>query len=150
MYCLGFFTLNKSQSFGFCFSKGMCVCVCAHTLLHEKGVGEGKESGENRGEERCLCSLIWASLVAQMVKSLQCGRPRFDSWVRKIPWRRKWQPTPVFLPRKSHGWRSLVIYSPWSHKQLDPTERLHLMSSIISYFPFQQSTSPLGYSQPLH
>ena len=39
---------------------------------------------------------------------LQCGRPGFDSWVGKIPWRRKWQPTPVFLPGKSHGRRSLV------------------------------------------
>ena len=35
-------------------------------------------------------------------------RPGFDHWVRKIPWRRKWQSTPVFLPGKSHGWRSLV------------------------------------------
>ena len=39
---------------------------------------------------------------------LQHGRPRFDPWVRKIPWRRKWQPAPVFLPGKFHGWRSLV------------------------------------------
>ena len=38
----------------------------------------------------------------------QCRRPRFNPWVGKIPWRRKWQPTPVFLPRKSHGHRSLV------------------------------------------
>ena len=43
---------------------------------------------------------------------LQCRRPRFDSWVRKIPWRRKWQPTPVSLPRESHGQRSLAGYSP--------------------------------------
>ena len=41
-------------------------------------------------------------------------------------WRRKWQPTPVLLPRKFHGWRSLVGYSPWGHKELDTTERLHL------------------------
>ena len=39
---------------------------------------------------------------------LQCGRPGFDPWVRKIPWRRKWQPTLVLLTRKSHGRRSLV------------------------------------------
>ena len=44
----------------------------------------------------------WASVVAQMVKNrLQCGRPGFDPWVRKIPWRRAWQPTPVFLPGES-------------------------------------------------
>ena len=40
-----------------------------------------------------------------------------QSWVGKIPWRRKWQPTPVFLPRKSQGQRSLVGYSPWGHKE---------------------------------
>ena len=38
----------------------------------------------------------------------QCRRCGFDPWVGKIPWRRKWQPTPVFLPGKSHGQRSLV------------------------------------------
>ena len=40
----------------------------------------------------------------------------FDSWVGKIPWRRPWQPTPVFLPGESHGQRSLAGYSPWSHR----------------------------------
>ena len=43
---------------------------------------------------------------------LQCRRPRFDPWVGKISWRRKWQPTPVFLPGISHGQRSLAGYSP--------------------------------------
>ena len=43
---------------------------------------------------------------------LQCGRPGFDPWIGKIPWRRKWQRTPVFLPGESHGQRSLVGYSP--------------------------------------
>ena len=50
---------------------------------------------------------------------LQCRRDRrcgFDPWVGKIPWRRAWQPTPVFLSGESHGQRSLVGYSPWSHK----------------------------------
>ena len=48
----------------------------------------------------------------------QCGRHGFNPWVRKIPWRRKWQPTPVFLPTKSHGQRSLMGYSPWGHKRV--------------------------------
>ena len=43
----------------------------------------------------------------------QCRRLMFNPWVGKIPWRRKWQPTPVFLPGKSHGQRSLAGYSPW-------------------------------------
>jgi len=44
--------------------------------------------------------------------------------VRKSLWRRKWQPTPVFLPEKSRGQRSLVGYSPWGHKESDTTEQL--------------------------
>ena len=42
----------------------------------------------------------------------------FDPWVGKIPWRRKWPPTPVFLPGKSHGQRSLAGYSPWGNQEL--------------------------------
>ena len=45
-------------------------------------------------------------------------------------WRRKWQPTPVLLPGKSHGRRSLVGYSPWDHKESDMTERLHFHFSL--------------------
>ena len=56
---------------------------------------------------------------------LQCGKPRFNLWVRKIPWRRKWPSTPVFLSRELHGQRSLVSYGPWGCKELDTTERLH-------------------------
>ena len=49
---------------------------------------------------------------------LRCG---FDLWVRKIPWRRTWQPTPVFLPGECYGLRSLAGYNPWDHKELDMT-----------------------------
>ena len=45
-------------------------------------------------------------------------------------WRRKWQPTPVLLPGKPHGWKSLVGYSPWDYKELDMTEQLHLTYQI--------------------
>ena len=51
----------------------------------------------------------------------------FDPWVRKTPWRREWQPTPVFLPGESQRQRSLVGgwgYSPWVSKELDMTEQL--------------------------
>ena len=62
--------------------------------------------------------ITWASLVAQTVKAsaYNVGGHRFNAWVGKIPWRRKWQPTPVFLPQKSHGQRNLVGYSPWGCK----------------------------------
>ena len=72
--------------------------------------------------------LLWLSSPL-----LQCRRPRFHPWVRKIPWRRIRQCTPVFSPGKSHGERSLVGYSPWGHKQLDTTEWLPL---------FQHSQTP--------
>ena len=55
----------------------------------------------------------------------KCRRHGFDPWVRKIPWSRKCQPTPVFLPGKFHGQRSLVGYSAWSHKELNMTEHTH-------------------------
>ena len=47
---------------------------------------------------------------------------RSDLWVGKIPWRRAWLPTPVFLPGERHGERRLEGYSPWGHKELDTTE----------------------------
>ena len=52
----------------------------------------------------------------------RCKRHGFDPWVRKMLWRRKWQPAPVFLPGKSHGQRSLAANSPWSHKESDMIE----------------------------
>ena len=55
--------------------------------------------------------------MAQVVKNhLPMQESGFESRVRKIPWRRKWQTTPVFLPGNSHGQRSLADYSPWGHK----------------------------------
>jgi len=75
--------------------------------------------------------LLLSPLVAQMVKiiimiiiCLQCGRPGFVSWLRKITWIMEWLPTPVFFPGEVHGQRSLVGYSPWGHKELDMTEQL--------------------------
>ena len=62
---------------------------------------------------------------------LQCRRSGFDPWVWKIPWRRKWQPTPVSSPGKSHGQKSLVGYSPWGHKESGITGRLTLPSLLV-------------------
>ena len=84
----------------------------------------------NGGVERLnkLLEHLKASQVARWLENLRanagrCKRPGFDPWVRKIPWRRKWQPAPVFLPGKSHGQRSLAGYSPWGHKESDTTEQ---------------------------
>ena len=70
--------------------------------------------------------------MAQLVKNvLPIQEPLFDSCVRQIPRRRKWQPTPVFLCGKSHGQRSLVGYSPWGHKELFMTELLSMKYSEL-------------------
>ena len=68
-----------------------------------------------------VCNDSCDSLVDQrIIWSLQSGRPGFDPWVRKILWRRKWQPTPVYLLGEAHGWRSLVGYSPQGRKESTP------------------------------
>ena len=54
------------------------------------------------------------------------GDPSLIPWVGKIPWRREWQPSPVFLPGEFHGQRSLAGYSPWGCKVSDTTELLTL------------------------
>ena len=62
--------------------------------------------------------------MAQTVKRLSTI---WETWVQslgqEVPWRRKWQSTPVPLPGKSHGQKSLVGYSPWGRKESDMTER---------------------------
>ena len=78
-------------------------------------------------KSRQLVSFLWPHLMAWgyfpgglVVKNPpalpETRRLSFNPWVRKIHWRRKWQPTPVFLPGESHGQRSLVGYYPWGHK----------------------------------
>ena len=127
----------------------------------------GKESacnvgdlGSISGSERfpregvgCLLPYSWASLVDQLVKNPpQCGRPGFDLWFGKIPWRRERLPSLVFLPGESHGQRSLVSYSPWYHQESDTTERLTLSThrglslacGLVSSCQVTWATDPLG------
>ena len=69
-------------------------------------------------------TLFFPSSSDGKASAYNAGDLGFDPWVWKIPWRRTWQPTPVFMPGKSHGPRSLVGYNPWNHKESDATERL--------------------------
>ena len=93
--------------------------VCANLASLGSGGSVGKESACSAGDPGLIPRLgrsaregigyplqySWASLVAQLVKTilLQCGRPGFDPWVGKIPWRKKRLPTPVFWPGEFHG-----------------------------------------------
>jgi len=77
--------------------------------------GSGRSAGEEIGHHSSILGLLlWLSW--QRIH-LQCGRPGFDPWVGKIPWRRERLPTPVFWPGEFHG-----LYSPWGCKELDTTE----------------------------
>ena len=65
-----------------------------------------------------LYPVSWVAQWSGKESACQCKNHRFDLWVRKIPWRRNWQPIPVFLPGKSYRQRSLVGYWPWAHKSV--------------------------------
>ena len=77
-----------------------CRSVLVYVFLDKKGFLSGSDGKES------ACSV----------------GDRFDLLVRKISWRRGWQPTPALLPGKSQGQRSLVGYNPWGHKESDTTE----------------------------
>ena len=81
---------------------------------------------------------------------LQCRRSGFNPWVRKVPWRREWLPTPVFLSGEFYGQRSLAGYNPQGHREADTTEQLSSTSSsslekttllhiITHFFPLKSS-----------
>ena len=83
----------------------ICICICINTYVYVMRLPRwcsGKES------------------------ACQCRRLEFDSWVRKIPWNKKWQPTPGFLLGKLHGQRSLEGCSPWGCRESDMTDQLSM------------------------
>ena len=78
----------------------------------------------------------------------RCNRYEFDPWVGKIPERRQWQPTPVVLPGKSHGQRSLAGYSPWGHKESDTTTTRGKHSGKFPKAPRELDSQGPGYWDP--
>ena len=96
------------------FPNDHCGCYIDNELSDIKYPLPGGTSGK---ESVCQCR--------------RCKRPRFDPWVGKIPWSRKWQPTVIFLPGKFHRQRSLVGYSPWGRKELDTMEWLRTQTHTM-------------------
>ena len=103
--------------------------------------------------EECICIFVnvclWASQVVIVVKNLPANagdtkRCKFNPWVGKIPWRRKWQPTPVFFPGESHGERSLEGYSPLGCHESDTTKHHH-HAYIFDTFPLLRRPSLLMF-----
>ena len=83
---------------------------------------------------------------------LQCGRPRFNPWVWKIPRRRAWLPTPVFVPGKCHGQRSLAGYSPWGRRVGHDWGTHTLTFTMLLFAVYSEVVSdsllPMGCSPP--
>ena len=107
------FLIGKTPWQSLCSKQQILIVVSQGRSSHEPTRGKIKGAREARsGQEK-------TALVAQTVKCLPAVWGTWvDPRVGKIPWRRKWQPTPVPLPRKCHGWMSLVGYSPRGRKRV--------------------------------
>ena len=88
----------------------------------------------------------WHRSKESAYQCLRCKRQGFNPWVGKIPWRRKWQPTPpVFLPGKSHGQRSLGDYSPWSLRvrhDCTHSTHSHLLIILSQFWKHSKNVAP--------
>ena len=117
------------------------LCMCYHSYGQEEVMSFMAPQGEDNQKLHIfpdlvpLCLFLWRVLICipnfnNMIISLVAFRGTFlmgihcrgwrhgfNPWVRKIPWKRKWQPSPIFLPGKSHRQRSLVGYSPKGCKE---------------------------------
>ena len=113
------------------------------SLLISKSCEDSTSAQMNRRRGPCLLgnNLVSSKLVK---KYLQCRRPGYNHQVGKIPWRRKWQPTPVFLPGEFHGQRNRAGYSPWDHRELDTTVWL----TFTFFFFFSLSNVRVHQYQP--
>ena len=104
------------------FNSKSLICLHFLSLSQTEEIGNRSSSCnyKNKLTIYCLLSLFTGLLcwLGGKESTSQCRSCGFDLWSRKIPGRRKWQPTPVFLPGKSHGQRSLVGYSPWGRKRV--------------------------------
>ena len=128
MYCSHFIIPTYPISF-----PPLCFLFCVYHCLPYCTVHFGLSRWLSGKESSCQCR--------------RCKRHEFKPWVRKTPWRSKWQPTPVFLPGKSHGQRSLVGYSLRSRKESDITEWPSTQiivepESPLSFFPRSQPFYP--------
>ena len=134
------------------------LCMCYRSYGQEEVMSFMAPQGEDNQKLHIfpdlvpLCLFLWRvlicipnfnnmtiSLVAfrgTFLMGIHCRgwRHGFNPWVRKIPWKRKWQPSPIFLPGKSHRQRSLVGYSPKGCKELDMAEWLSM--DVIAFSEF--------------
>ena len=127
-----------------CVSLHVKKCLCSHLSGHLKRGSLLPQSPSWRACDLAKESFFKENCVlfsgfpgdasgkepAYQCQCRRCKRHRFDPWVGKIPWRRKWQPTPVFLPRESHGQRSLEGNGPQGRKESDMTDMTSCMHTL--------------------
>ena len=78
----------------------------------------------------------WLRICLQYRRHTRCG---FDPWVRKIPWRRKWQPTPIFLPEQSHGLSTLASYSPWDLSRTQLSDWACTTHRVLTLYSWEET-----------
>ena len=105
-------------------TKTKCVCICVHTPENWKWLCLRKRGNLCKHDSLDFFDLCFLGGSDGKESACQCRRLEFYPWVKKIPWRREWQPTPVLLPGESHGQRSLPGYSPLGRKESDMAEQL--------------------------
>ena len=104
-------TLQRTSSLDENSRCSLAVCHVSHTSLRRCNFFK-----KERKEKTYIHLYVY--ILNGKGSACQYRRHGFHPWVEKIPWRRKWQPTPAFLPGESHGPRSLAGYSPWGHKRV--------------------------------
>ena len=110
---IDFFRLNLGLSYKFFYNVTFNISIVNQSLIHACSYLSVLIMFYYELEE------IMSFPGSSMVKNpLALSETWVECWVGKIPWRRKWQPTPLFLPGQSHGQRSLVGYSPWHQKRV--------------------------------
>ena len=125
-----FFLCNSHTSLAHC-------SICLYLGLSESGTlrrprQSGRQPPENfMGKNQWLCPpSSGAGGKESACQGRRCKRWGFNPWACNILWRRKWQPTPIFIHGKPHGQRSLVGYSPQGHKELDMTEHTSSIKEV--------------------
>ena len=119
--CCGYFQNQGSSPPGALINSHTCASLFAsHYALQPKNTyQDGKNQVNSMSACICFEPRHWLSSKESACQYRRRRRCRSDPLIGKIPWRRKWQLTPVFLPEESHGQRSLAGYSPWGCKELD-------------------------------
>ena len=126
----------QEDSGWFCFAfSNLSVDHLIHIIVvGEKIIEDQSNKGSTMRQVFVLVAVVWFSILLPdyfrsgsdgKVSAYNEGDLGLIPGSGRFPWRRKWHPTPVFLPEESHGRRSLVGYSSWGHKESDMAERLH-------------------------